>query len=46
MLISTADIQSREATPTSLMPSGLLDTLTDAEVLDLVAYLRTTGPLR
>jgi hypothetical protein len=26
------------------MPVGLLDGLTDAEVLDLVAYLRTTEP--
>jgi putative heme-binding domain-containing protein len=44
VLISTADIQSREVTPSSLMPVGLLDGLTDAEVLDLVAYLRTTEP--
>jgi putative heme-binding domain-containing protein len=44
VLISTADIQSREVTPSSLMPAGLLDGLTDAEVLDLVAYLRTTEP--
>jgi putative heme-binding domain-containing protein len=44
VLINTADIQSRDVTSTSLMPSGLLDALTDVEVLDLVAYLRTTVP--
>jgi putative membrane-bound dehydrogenase-like protein len=40
--ISKAEIQSREELPVSMMPEGLLGTLTDAEVLDLVAYFRTT----
>jgi putative heme-binding domain-containing protein len=40
--LSKSEIQSREVSGTSLMPSGLLRTLSDAEVLDLVAYLRTT----
>ena len=39
--IAKADIQSREVTPVSMMPPGLFDALTDREVLDLVAYLRS-----
>ncbi len=45
-IISKSDIQSREATSVSLMPTGLLDSLTDREVLDLVAFLRSTGPVK
>ena len=41
-VINKAEIQSREATTTSMMPPGLFDALSDAEVVDLVAYLRTT----
>lgn len=41
--ISKADIQSREVAPVSMMPEGLLGALSDQEVLDLIAYLRTTG---
>ena len=44
--INKADVQSREATAVSMMPPGLLDTLTDAEALDLVAYLRTAEPIK
>ncbi|MGK0188721.1 MAG: putative membrane-bound dehydrogenase-like protein [Verrucomicrobiales bacterium] len=40
--LSKADIQSRDVAPVSMMPEGLLGTLTDQEVTDLVAYLRTT----
>ncbi len=40
--LNKADIQSREVSGSSLMPSGLLRTLSESEVLDLVAYLRTT----
>jgi putative membrane-bound dehydrogenase-like protein len=43
--ITKSDIQSREVTPVSMMPPGLFDALTDPEVLDLVAYLRTVKPL-
>jgi putative membrane-bound dehydrogenase-like protein len=43
-IITKSDIQSREATTVSMMPTGLFDSLTDHEVLDLVAFLRTTGP--
>jgi putative membrane-bound dehydrogenase-like protein len=39
--INAADIQSREVTSVSMMPPGLFDNLTETEVLDLVAYLRT-----
>ena len=38
--INKSSINSRETTPKSMMPEGLLNTLTDAEVLDLVAYLK------
>jgi putative heme-binding domain-containing protein len=34
-------IESRKPLTTSVMPSGLLDRLTDAEIADLLAYLRT-----
>jgi putative membrane-bound dehydrogenase-like protein len=44
VVIRKADIQSREATSTSMMPPGLFDALTDREVIDLVAYLRTVEP--
>lgn len=35
-------IESRDIAPVSMMPEGLLGTLKDEEVLDLVAYLQTT----
>lgn len=41
VVLSKSEIQSREVSDLSLMPEGLLGTLTDAEVLDLIAYLRT-----
>jgi putative heme-binding domain-containing protein len=40
--LSKADIQSRDVAPVSMMPEGLLGTLTEQEVIDLIAYLRTT----
>ncbi|HIE71540.1 MAG TPA: c-type cytochrome [Planctomycetes bacterium] len=42
VVVAKAQIQSRDVVPVSLMPIGLLATLSDAEVLDLIAYLRTT----
>jgi putative membrane-bound dehydrogenase-like protein len=42
--LNTADIQSRDTTAVSMMPSGLFDALTDPELLDLVAFLRTAEP--
>ncbi|MCB0838418.1 MAG: hypothetical protein KDD99_17220, partial [Bacteroidetes bacterium] len=41
--VSKANIQSREVMPVSMMPEGLLSNLSEKEVLDLVAYLRTSG---
>jgi putative heme-binding domain-containing protein len=41
VVINTADIQSREVTAVSMMPPGLFDALTETEVRDLVAFLRT-----
>jgi hypothetical protein len=29
-----------------MMPTGLLDALTEDEVIDLVAFLRTTQPVK
>jgi putative membrane-bound dehydrogenase-like protein len=40
VIVNKADIQSRETTAASMMPPGLLDTLTDSEVVDLMAYVR------
>lgn len=42
VVISKSSIRSREVTPNSLMPEGMLQALPDDKVLDLVAYLRTT----
>ncbi|CAN5373343.1 hypothetical protein BH23BAC1_BH23BAC1_12420 [soil metagenome] len=41
VVINKSEIQSREETPVSMMPPGLFQTLTDAEVVDLVAYMST-----
>jgi putative heme-binding domain-containing protein len=41
VVINKANIQSQEVTPNSMMPQGLFETLTNEEVIDLVAYLRT-----
>ena len=43
--INLADVQSREQTPNSMMPPGLLSTLAEDEVVDLVAYLSTGSEL-
>ena len=43
VIINKSDIQSREETPVSMMPPGLFETLSDGEVLDLVAYLKQPG---
>ena len=43
--IDKSDVKSRQVAEASLMPPGLLDTMTIEEVTDLVAYLRTTGPI-
>ncbi len=37
------DIETQKASPTSLMPGSLLDTLNENEVLDLFAYMLSRG---
>jgi hypothetical protein len=37
--LRTPDIAERRALPTSIMPAGLADLLTDQELRDLLAYL-------
>ena len=39
------EIEEMKPSPKSLMPEGLLKDLTDQEVRDLFAYLRSTQPL-
>jgi putative membrane-bound dehydrogenase-like protein len=41
-VIAKAEIMSREKSPVSMMPEGLLKALSKEEVRDLIAYLRTT----
>ncbi len=41
VVLDKSDVQSRETSPGSMMPEGLLQILEDQEVIDLVAYLRT-----
>jgi putative heme-binding domain-containing protein len=40
VLIAKSKIESREVAPVSMMPDGMLTTLKDPEVLDLIAYLK------
>ncbi|MGV3559361.1 PVC-type heme-binding CxxCH protein [Larkinella arboricola] len=46
VVLNKSEIQSREVTPNSMMPTGLLDGLTESEIVDLVAFLRTTEPVK
>ncbi|NDC64541.1 MAG: heme-binding protein, partial [Planctomycetia bacterium] len=46
MEIARADVEEITASPTSLMPQGLLDQLNEAEVLDLLAYVLSRGDPR
>ena len=41
MRIAGEQIETQKLLETSLMPAGLLDKLSDGEVADLLAYLRT-----
>jgi putative heme-binding domain-containing protein len=45
LVLNKSDIQSRETATTSLMPEGLIQTLTDKQVLDLIGYLRRVKQL-
>lgn len=40
IILNKSDIQSREVAPISMMPEGLLEQLSDEDVLDLTAYLQ------
>ena len=40
--IARSSIVSRNSSPVSIMPEGLLNTLSRDEILDLLAYLETT----
>ncbi|GAB3946868.1 hypothetical protein GCM10028805_18110 [Spirosoma harenae] len=46
VVVNKADIQSREVNPASMMPTGLLDPLSESEIKDLVAFLRTTTQVK
>ncbi|MBC7572121.1 MAG: PmoA family protein [Spirosoma sp.] len=46
VVLNKSDVQSREETPVSMMPTGLLETLTEGEIVDLVGYLRTMEPVK
>ncbi len=41
--INKADIKSRELSKFSIMPQGLLNTFTEEEILDLLAFLESMG---
>jgi putative heme-binding domain-containing protein len=41
--IPAADIKSREISPVSMMPPGLINVLTKEEILDLLAYIESGG---
>ncbi|HTN07861.1 PVC-type heme-binding CxxCH protein [Agriterribacter sp.] len=43
VVINKSSIQSKEVTPVSMMPQGLLNTLTDKETIDLLSYLQKAG---
>jgi putative heme-binding domain-containing protein len=43
VVLKPSDILSREKSPNSIMPKGLLDKLTHEEILDLVAYIAAKG---
>ena len=41
--VATGDIDEVQASRVSMMPNGLLDTLNEEEILDLLAYLKSGG---
>ena len=41
VIVNKSDIQTRETSQVSMMPSGLLESLSEKEVTDLMAYMRT-----
>ena len=45
VVINKSDIQTRETTPVSMMPTGLLESLSDKEITELIGFMRTTKPV-
>ena len=45
MTISKSRVKSLKASPTSRMPEGLLDSMSEQQIQDLFAYLRSPGAL-
>ena len=43
VVVRKSDIDERVKSPTSIMPKGLLNKLTQEEILDLVAYVFAKG---
>jgi putative heme-binding domain-containing protein len=43
--VKVGDIEEMNASKTSMMPTGLLDNLTKDEILDLLAYMKSTGKM-
>jgi putative membrane-bound dehydrogenase-like protein len=41
VIINKSSIQNKETTPVSLMPPGLFEQLSEKEIVDLMAYLKT-----
>lgn len=46
VVLAISDILSRQTSPVSMMPEGLLNALSDTQVRDLIEYLRTTHPIQ
>ena len=44
LIVNKADIRSKEQTTKSIMPVGLLATLSDDEIVDMIAYLKQLDP--
>jgi putative heme-binding domain-containing protein len=44
--IKREDIEASQPSSASMMPEGLLDTLTEDQILDLAAYLKSGGDPR
>ena len=45
LFINKADVRNKEETSKSMMPVGLLGTLTDDEIVDMMAYLKHLEPV-
>jgi putative heme-binding domain-containing protein len=45
MVVAKSEILSRQTSEMSMMPEGQLNALSDSQVRDLIAYLRTAQPL-